>query len=106
MTNERDIVERLADCEVCDGSTILEAASEITRLRSELEAEREACMVLAKRLVSVQSDTKKEVDLALAQFGYDDLRFADVRHGGLSAMVACEGIDNPLAAKAVEGARK
>jgi len=88
MTNERDIVERLAEWFGLGKHVRLmhEAAAEIARLRSELEAEREAVRVLATECNRHRGDrTDKIVGMTIE-------------------MMAVNA--NPLAAKAVEGARK
>lgn len=54
--------------------TIIALEAEVARLTAERDALREA--ILADR-----NEGAAEVDAALAEFGYDSLRFADVRHG-------------------------
>ena len=92
MPNERDIVDRLRTTSYVSIPLLEEASAEITRLRSELEAEREACKLLAK-------------ELCLWRGGVIRMSSFNMVYGpGILQMMA-ETNANPLAAKAVEGAR-
>jgi len=118
MTNERDIVERLElmasrwhECTSGFMGWLLfpehyrEAAAEITRLRSELEAEREASKILG-----VEVYEWREADLYGDMLGtlagdYDGLDVPGSVHRDQVRTAKADTENNPLAAKAVEGAR-
>ena len=117
MTNERDIVDRLRTTSYVSIPLLEEASAEITRLRSELEAEREwkkAANAVIHSFVLFAVDVASSVEqlmdfqngppLPTYTEGWND---AMDRCGATAewAQNLAKANANPLAAKAVEGAR-